>query len=154
EVALTGGSGAGGSFVPGTDTPTLRFKLVDKTGALVSTLKTDATYSATAIVSGPTDDRQRVYGPLTMKTQGTLSYDAASGVSTYVFPTVFPLTSVAPFNTTPTATRANGAGTYTVWAYVNKTIAASGQSTRAAANTVVDFLVGGATALRPRQVVA
>ena len=72
-----GASGPGGSFVAGTDTPTLTFQLVDKTGAVVSTLKTDSTLSGTAILSGPTDDRQRVYGPLTIKTQGTLSYDAA-----------------------------------------------------------------------------
>jgi hypothetical protein len=153
-VALGGGSGPGGSFVVGTDTPTVTFKLADKTGAVVATLKSSPLLSATAIVSGPTDDRQRVYGPLAVKTQGTLSFDPVAGTYSYVFPSPFPASAQAPYNTTPPSTRANGAGTYTLWLYVNQTISVNGQSFRAAANAVVDFAVGAAAPLRPRQVVA
>jgi len=154
NVALAGGSGAGGSFVVGTDTPKLTFQLTNAAGAMISTLKTDATLSGTAIVSGPTDDRQRVYGPLTIKSAGTLTYDAPSSTYTYTFPTVFPANSIAPYNTTPTTTRANPAGTYTLWLYVNQTISVNGSSFRATANSVTDFAVGGAVTVRPRQVVA
>ncbi|HEX9104285.1 MAG TPA: hypothetical protein VF997_18875, partial [Polyangia bacterium] len=154
NVALTGGSGAGGSFVVGTDTPTITFQLVDGTGAVVSTLKSDSTLAATTIVSGPTDDRQRVYGPLTMKTAGTLTFDAGSGTYTYVLPSVFQASAIAPYNTTAAFTRPNVAGTYTLWLYVNKTIVVNGKSFRVAANSVTDFAVGAAGAIRPRQVVA
>ena len=154
NVALTGGSGAGGSFVVGTDTPILRFTLADSGGVVVSTLLTDATLSATAILSGPTDDRQRVYGPLTMKSQGTLTFDAPSAVYTYVFPTPFPAQAIAPYDTTAPFVRPNGSGTYTLWAYVNQSATINGQSLRFAANAVVDFAVGGAQAIQPRQVVA
>ncbi|MGZ3443204.1 MAG: multiheme c-type cytochrome, partial [Polyangia bacterium] len=152
NVTLTGGSGPGGSFVVGTDTPSLTFKLVDGTGAVVSTLKTDATLSATAILSGPTDDRWRVYGPLTVKTQGTLTFDAVAGTYTYVLPTPFPANALPPWNTS--LPRANGPGTYTLWFYVNKTVSANGTSFRAAANAVVNLAVGADAPLRPRQVIA
>jgi hypothetical protein len=152
NVALTGASGPGGSFVVGTDTPSLTFKLVDKTGAVVSTLKTDATLSATAILSGPTDDRWRVYGPLTVKTQGTLSFDAVAGTYTYVLPGAFPATALPPWNTS--LPRPNGPGTYTLWLYVNQTVSVNGQTFRAAANTVVNLAVGADAPLRPRQVIA
>lgn len=154
NVVLSGASGAGGSFVPGTDTPTVTFQLVDKTGAVVSTLKTDSTLSSTAILSGPTDERERVYGPLTVKTQGTLTFDGASGTYTYVFPSVFPTTALPPWNTTPATPRVNGPGTYTLWLYVNQTITVNGKSFRAAANSVTDLLVGGATTLQPKQVIS
>jgi hypothetical protein len=152
NVALAGGSGAGGSFLVGTDTPTLTFQLMNSTG-VVATLKSDATLSGTAIVSGPTDDRQRVYGPLTIKSQGTLSFDGTS-TYTYVFPSTFPANAIAPYNTTAPFVRPNLAGTYTLWLYVNQTLTVNGVSTRVAANAVVDFAVGGADAIRPRQVVA
>jgi hypothetical protein len=153
NVALAGGSGAGGSFVPGTDTPSLTFQIADKTGALVTTLKTDATLSGTAILSGPTDDRQRVYASQSIKTQGTLTFAAATSTYTYTWPGVFPINTLAPLNTTAPYVRTNGPGTYTVWLYINKAINANGQSTRAAANAVVDFSVGGG-AIRPRQIIA
>lgn len=154
NATLTGGSGPNGSFVIGTDTPTVTFQLVDGTGAVVSTLKTDSSLSATAILSGPTDDRQRVYGPLTVKSQGTLTYDGAAGTYTYVLPGVFPATAQLPFNSTGLTPRANGPGTYTLWLYVNKTITVNSASTRVAANAVIDFAVGGDLKIQPRQVVA
>ena len=50
--------------------------------------------------------------------------------------------------------RPNLPGTYTVWLYINEAITASGQSFRDAANAVVDFELGDAQPLRPRQVVS
>lgn len=154
KVTLGGASGSGGAFVPGSDTPVLTFGLVDGTGTAITTLKTSSIFSATAIVSGPTDDRQRVYGPLTMKSQGTLAFDATTGLYTYTFPSAFPVGALAPYNTTAPYSRANQPGTYTLWLYVNQTVTAGGQTFRAAANSVVDFPVGTTAPLQPRQVVA
>lgn len=83
--AISGGSGAGGSFAVG-DVPVVTWKLLDNTGAPIANLKTDATLSSTAIVAGPTDDRQRIYPQLNPKTQGTLAYDAASGSYSWTLP--------------------------------------------------------------------
>jgi hypothetical protein len=152
NVTVTGGSGPGGSFVVGTDTPTVTFKLLDGGGAAIATLKSDATLSATAIVSGPTDDRQRVYASTAIKS--AVSFDSASGTYTYMYPTPIPANALPPLNTTAPFLRPNGAGTYTLWLYVNQTISANGRSFRAAANAVVDFPVGAAAPLRPRQVIA
>jgi hypothetical protein len=152
---LTGATGASGSFQIG-DTPVLTFRLVDRTGAPVADLKTNATLSGTVIVSGPTDDRQRVYGPLTMKSAGTLTLvDASSGSYSYTLPGPFPAASVAPYNVlpAPTMTRANGPGTYTLWAYVNDSVTVAGSSVRGAANASIDFALGAAAPTRPRQVV-
>jgi hypothetical protein len=156
NAALSGGTGSGGSFVIGTDTPTLKFQLANANG-IVSTLKTDAKLSATVIVSGPTDDRQRVYGPLTVKSQGSLTFDGTS-TYTYQLPSLFPASAQAPYNTTLTP-RLNPAGTYTLWLYVNQTISSNGQSARVAANAVVDFAAVTLPAavpapIQPRQVVS
>ncbi|MDB4969784.1 MAG: decaheme cytochrome c [Myxococcales bacterium] len=152
SLSLGGGSGAGGSFVIG-DTPTLSFKLLDKSAAPLATLKTDAALSATAIVSGPTDDRQRVYAQLNPKTQGTLVYDAPSSTYSWTLPSTLPALALAPLNTTAPFNRPNLPGTYTLWIYVNATVVAGGVSFRGAANGVVDFALG-AGPIRPRQVIA
>jgi OmcA/MtrC family decaheme c-type cytochrome len=152
SVTMSGGSGASGSFAVG-DTPIVTFRLLDNTGAPIANLKTDATLSTTAIVAGPTDDRQRIYPQLNPKSNGTLAYDTASSTYTWTLPTPIAANAQAPLNTTAPFTRPNVAGTYTMWLYVNKTVSVNGLSFRGAANAVVDFSLGGAP-LRPRQVVA
>ncbi|MCU1279816.1 MAG: hypothetical protein JWM53_3362, partial [bacterium] len=152
SLVLGGGSGAGGSFAVG-DTPVASFQLLDKSGAPVATLKSDATLSATAIVSGPTDDRQRIYAQLNPKTQGVLAYDAGSSTYSWTLPSSLPANALAPLNTTAPFVRPNVAGTYTLWLYVNQSVTVDGTSFRGAANGVVDFSVGGG-AIRPRQVIA
>ncbi len=152
NVTVTGGSGPSGSFVVGTDTPTVSFKLLDNTGAVISTLKTDATLSATVILSGPTSARQRVYASTSIAK--LVSFDAASGTYSYTYPTAFPANALQPLNTTAPFVRPNGPGTYTLWLYVNQTVTVGGSSFKAAANGVVDFAVGGAVPIQPRQVVA
>lgn len=151
-ATLAGGSGANGSFVPGTDTPKLTFALVDGAGNAIADLKTNAAYSTTCIVSGPTSDRQRVYPQLNPKKDGTLAYDAASGTYTYTLPTPMPTTAQAPLNSTAPFPRANGPGTYTLWFYLYKTVPVGASSFRAVANLVVDYSVGGG-AIQPRRVV-
>jgi hypothetical protein len=156
-AALAGGSGAGGSFQIG-DTPVLSFKLVDQSGAVVSDLATNASLSGTVIVGGPTDDRQRIYAPLSMKSAGTLAFDAPSGTYRYTFPSPIAATALPPLNVTlpvpPPAPRANPPGTYSAWAYVNETVAAPGGSVRDAANALVDFNLASTAPLAPRQVIA
>jgi hypothetical protein len=153
DFTISGASGANAVFQIG-DTPVARFRLVDKTGTVVPDLKTNAALSATAIVSGPTDDRQRVYGPLTVKTTGSLVYDGATGLYTYTLPTPIPATAIAPYNTTGLPVRPNGPGTYTMWLYVNEAFTLNGQSFRDAANVVYDFKLGADQPIRPRQVIA
>ncbi len=161
DVALFGSTGpspspGAGSFVIGTDTPSIRFQLSNASG-IVSTLKTDHTLSATAIVSGPTSNRQRVYGPLTINTQAALSFDGTSAY-TYQFPSPFPALAQAPYNTT-LPPQLNIPGTYTAWLYVNQTISSNGASARVAANAVVNFAAIASPAatpmaLQPRQVIS
>ncbi len=149
NLTLSGASGPNGTFLVG-DTPVIKFGLVDKTGAAVIDLATDRTKSGTVIVAGPTDDRQRVYGPLTMS---GLVYDAPSATYTYTLPSTFPANALAPYNTTLLG-RANGPGTYTLWAYVNQSVTALGQSVRDAANGAVDFKFGADQPVQPRQVIS
>jgi OmcA/MtrC family decaheme c-type cytochrome len=147
NVALSGASGANNTFQVG-DVMAVSFQLVDKTGANVADLKTNATLSGTLIVSGPTDDRQRVIGPNTMKT-AQLAYNATTQTYTYTFPAAIPATAIAPYNTTAPYSRANAPGTYTLWTYVNDAVT----GTRGAANAVVNFKLGADQPIVPRQVV-
>jgi hypothetical protein len=128
NVKVTGGSGAGGSFLVG-DTLTLKFQLFDNqaTPAPVADLATNGAWAGTFLVAGPTSNPQRVYGigsgGLNMKTagQGTLTYDAPSQTYTYVPTGTWPANSLAPINNPGAGTQANPAGNYTVWFYWAKT---------------------------------
>jgi hypothetical protein len=153
DAAVGGGSGPGGAIVVGVDTPRVTFQLVDQAGTPMTTLKTDATLSGTAILSGPTDDRQRVYASQSIKTGSALVLDSATQTYTYTFPGPFPAQTLAPLNATAPFTRTNGPGTYTVWLYINQTLNIAGQAPRFAANAVVDFRVGSAGTVQPRQVI-
>jgi hypothetical protein len=153
QVALAGASGSNGVFQVG-DTPSLTFQLSDKTGAAITDLISNGAYSGTIIVSGPTDDRQRAFGPLDMRSTGTLSYDTASKLYTYVFPSKFPAQALTPFNAQAAFSRMNATGTYTMWAYVNESLSVGNQSFSDAANAVVDFKFGVDAPVRPRQVIS
>lgn len=154
-LALSGDSGKAGTFQVG-DTPTVAFKLSDKTGAVIEDLIANKNLSPTLVLAGPTDDRQRVYGPLGMKAQGKLTYDAASRTYSYVLPGPFPAQSLSPFNTDPAAgMRVNPPGTYTVWVYVYENLSAGGASFRDSGGALLDFRFGDETLpLRPQQVVS
>jgi hypothetical protein len=151
NVTLTGASGAMGSFQIG-DPLGLTFQLKDAAGNLVTDLKTNANLSGTVIVSGPTDDRQRIYAGTSMKTAGTLTFDAGTSTYSYTLPGTIPGTALPPLNTVGVAGRATTAGTYTMWAYINESLLAG--AVRDAANAVVDFDLGTTAAIQPRQVIS
>ena len=105
-LAMTGGTGAMGTVQAG-DVLTLHFKLEDSKGNGIADLKTNAALSSTLVIAGPTNDRQRVIGPLTVKTAGTLAYDGTA--YSYTLPAPFPAQALSPYNTTSPG-RQNGAG--------------------------------------------
>ena len=153
QPALSGASGPNGTFQLG-DVPSLKFQLVDQAGTLITDLIANSAYSGTATVAGPTDDRQRVIGPLDMMSTGTLTFDGSTNWYTYVFPFPFPAQALTPFNAQAPFSRANNPGTYTLWAYLNKNITVGNQSFFDAANAVVDFKFGADLPIRPRQVIS
>jgi hypothetical protein len=151
KVALSGSSGPNGTFMVG-DVPTLSFQLSDSSGNVITNLLTTSTLSPTVIVGGPTTARQRVIGPLSMKTTGTLTFDATTNLYTYVFPSGLPAAALSPYNTTLDG-GTNLAGTYTMWAYINDSLSDNGVSFDDVANAVVDFSFGADLPIQPRQVV-
>ncbi len=156
NLTLSGGKGQNGAFKAG-DTPTVTFQLQDKAGNNVVDLISNKNLSASAVVSGPTSDRQRVLGTasgaITVKTSGTLTFDANKNVYTYVFPSPIPAGALAPLNSADPGRASNPDGTYTLWLWVNEALTVNGVSVRDTANGIVDFLLGNATAVQPRQVV-
>ncbi len=157
--AALSGSSAGALFVPG-DIPAITFSLVDKSGAAVNDLSpvpNPNPYSATAIISGPSSDRQRLIGPITISLTAASFVANGNGGYTYTFPSPLPLLAQSPYNTlTPGVV--NPTGSYTAWLYVNKALTLNGQSFRDVANAVVDFGFkinpgDAAPIIKPRQVV-
>jgi len=151
DVVLSGGTGTGGSFKVG-DVPTIKFKLSNKAGTVVTDLKTNPIFSGTIIVSGPTNDPRRVYASTAIKcpptgtcaaTVGTLTFDSTTNLYTYVAgpsgPSStgvgIPATSLSPLNSTDPGVT-NPPGTYAVWLYVNQTLCADGSTPTVAGSTV------------------
>jgi hypothetical protein len=151
QVAL-GGATAPDGFTVG-DVPILTFALSDAT-SVIADLKTNAAYAATLVLAGPSEAPQRVFGPLALKTTGTLSYDAATGRYTYRFPTAWPASTLPPYNTSATTPSPALPGGYTAYLYVSKAITSGGVTYRDAANALVEVALGGGTGARPRQVVS
>ena len=155
NVALTGGSGANGTFQVG-DTPTVTFSLSNANGT-VNDLISNTIYSVRVVAGGPTTDRQRIYGTATSalnaKTagQGTLT-STGDGTYSYVFPGPIPAAPMPPINTT-TARASNPPGTYTVWFYINETITVGTTSVREATNALLNFELGDTAPVRPKQVI-
>jgi OmcA/MtrC family decaheme c-type cytochrome len=121
NVAVTGGSGTGGSFNIG-DKPTLSFELFDNTGAPVTNLTTPGSgWSGTFIVAGPTSNPQRVYGSATGGLAMTSStYNSSTQTWTYTPPTTWPANALAPINS-GLAPQPAPTGSYTVWFYWART---------------------------------
>lgn len=136
------------------DRITLKFKLVDKNGAAVTNLVSgtgSGAMSGTVVVSGPIDDRQRLTVPLSIKTTGTLTHDG-SGAYTYVLPADIPSNALLPFNVATGTPRANGAGIYSVYFYINESFSTPYPlSYRDAPDLVVNFKLGATTASTSRQ---
>jgi hypothetical protein len=132
------------------DVPTVSFHFADKNGPIVD-LKLNSAYSLTALIAGPTDDRQRMY-PSLSKTGGALS-GGANGDYTFTFPSPIPVAAQLPYNSADPV-RDNPPGTYTLWFYIYKSVTVGNQSIRDVANSIVDFKFGdGAMPLRPRRIV-
>ncbi len=129
DFAIAGGSGPTGAFLP-SDKINLRFKLLDRASNPVDLLAKSASgsdiYQINFVVSGPTNDRQRlVGGGGAPPSRASLALEAGSWKYTLDNPDKsgnaqgLPATSLAPLNTPAgTAGRANPAGTYTVYFYV------------------------------------
>jgi hypothetical protein len=157
----------------------VRFTLTTGDGASVTNLRTASALSATLILAGPSDDPQRVFGPLTMKSSGAFTCPAGEtapgnrqcvgGIYDYALPKQhfsssattgeFPHLALAPYNTvpgtpvgTPDPTRPNAAGTYTLWLYVNEAFSTPA-SFRDAANVLLPFRAGTAGPVLPREVI-
>ncbi len=153
QVALSGGTGAAGTFSLG-DTPVLRFRLVDSTAASITDLVSNTVYSAALVVAGPTSAPEQLYpSSLNVKT-GSVSYDAVADLYTYTFPSPLPASAVAPLDTTALYSRPNPPGTYTAWLYVDKAGTDDGVAFTNAGNALVQFDIGTAAPLQPRQVIS
>jgi hypothetical protein len=154
DVALSGATGASGVVAVG-DVLTLKLKLADRTGKVVADLKSNSALSGTVVLAGPTNDPQRVLGPLSMKTAGTLTYDAATTEYTYVFPSAFPAMAAAPLNTDPASfNRVNPPGAYSLWVYVNESLTYGSRSFRDFAGAQLSFKALADSPARPRQVIS
>ena len=157
NVTVQGASGPNGTFKTG-DPVGISFTIKDRTGAVVTNLKTAASWSGNAIVAGPTSDVRHVWPAQSMKTQGTLAaFDPATQTYTYTFPnltgsTGWPVNSHPPVNTDPTTgpTQVNPPGSYTIWIWFFNTI--NGQREYADHVETVRYLDDKAP-LKPREIV-
>jgi hypothetical protein len=165
EYSISGGSGPNGEFHIN-ETPTIKFKLTcDHSFApmtcptgIVADLKTNSTLSGNLVVAGPSDDRQRIYGPtgtVNIKTTGNLTYDMVTSFYTYVFPNPIPPQAFTPLNNPTLPQRDNVSGSYTVYLYVTESFSGP-PSFSDYASVVKDFnlVVNNVTLpVRPRQVI-
>jgi OmcA/MtrC family decaheme c-type cytochrome len=152
-TAVTGATGAGGSFRSG-DRITVRFTVKDDND---TPLEFSSLNRISLYVSGPTFNYQRV---IASQSDGlTRGIDLGSGTVSYTFAMPIPATYLAPLNDTATFTdgELTGqpllAGTYTVGIEVRKDYDIDGASYRDVGNGSVDFRFGGASVIEPRQVV-
>lgn len=137
DVEMSGGTGPKGAFVA-SDIPTLAFRLVDGEGAAVTDLGKNTSLSGTLVIAGPTDDRQRIAGPIPILSQGSLSAKG-DGAYEYVLPSPLPAEALSPLNAEDPLGRTNPAGTYTLWLFLSESLTVKGRSVRDAANAVLDF---------------
>ena len=154
-TGLAGGSGAGGSFAVG-DRISVTYTIKKDDGS-----DWDITEMSRAriLVSGPTFNYQRVIPEL--QDLATASVRNADGSYTYRFADPIPAVYAAPYNDTPSFGPGDGeltgqplvGGTYTVGLYTRWDFDVEGESAEQAGNVTFDFLLGGATALAPREVV-
>ncbi len=147
-LTVNGASGGNGVVKVG-DVLTVQFKLQDAAGNTIPDLKTNAALSATVIVAGPTDDRQRIFASTTV-TKAALTFDGTT--YSYALP-AFPASAQTPLNTTGLTPRVNPAGTYSVMLYVNENLTVGGRSVRDAGQALTDFKFGADQPIRGREVI-
>ncbi len=156
-LELNGAKGPTGNFKPG-DTMSVKFRVAKTDG---TSWHLDEMDSTRAIVSGPTNDYQRLIGQVSdIKTAAT---DNGDGTYTYDFPTPIPATYLAPLNDSPAFDEDDGErtgqalvdGTYTMGMYFYWRYNAGDDSHREVGTTTVDFLIGTTVAaIESRAVVA
>jgi OmcA/MtrC family decaheme c-type cytochrome len=153
-TGLSGGTGAGGNFLPG-DLITVEFTLTKDDG---SGWDIDEMGSTRMYVSGPTQNYNRV---ITQQSDvGDLAVHLGDGTYRYTFPAI-PDVYAAPYNDTATFDEDDGEltgqnlldGTYTVSGYMRWTFEVEGESLRDADDDSMSFLLGNSAVWQPREVV-
>ena len=153
---IAGGSGTNGNFMPG-DTVSVTFTIATKAGTPVPLA---ALSRGGILVSGPTSGYQRVI-PIVSDVKN-VAVSNSDGSYTYKFATALPATYAAPYNDTASFGVDDGeltgqplaSGTYTVGMEAARPVIADGVTLNDAGNAVANFLVGSATTLDTRDVVA
>jgi OmcA/MtrC family decaheme c-type cytochrome len=153
---VAGGSGAGGSFLPG-DFVTVHFTVKTDTGQDLDLPSLD---SGSIYVSGPTFNYQRV---LASKSDlRTASLYAGAGVWSYTFESPIPATYLPPVNDSASFGPGDGElsgqplldGTYTVGIQGYRNYDVDGDAVRDPGVGIGHFLLGAAVSIEPREVVA
>jgi hypothetical protein len=155
-TGVAGGTGTNGNFAPG-DPVRATFTVTDRSGARIPL---DALSHLAILVSGPTDNYQRVI-PLVEGIAPATTWNA-DGSYTYAFATPLPGTYAAPYNDTPAFGAADGertgqplaSGTYTVGMEAARELVAGDKHFTDAGNATRNILVGNATAVDTRAVVS
>lgn len=155
-LAITGGSDTGGGFLPG-DTVSVTFK-VTKDDA--SPWRLDEFALGRTLISGPSFNYQRVIPE--QRNVATAAVYNGDETYTYTYPVPLPAVYAAPLNDTASFGPNEGelagqpllAGTYTLGLYFRWSYTVDGESFRAAHNATADFLLGGASTIARREVVA
>ena len=129
DVSVLGATGPdAGVFLPG-DVPMVHFKVQADGGVPVTDLLNNAALRYSVVLSGPTDDPQRVYDTVSAKGDGgvsaPLSFDAVSGSYTFKFGAGWPADSFPPYNGDG-GVRANPSGSYSLYLYVYQNFNVSG----------------------------
>ncbi|MBK8178200.1 MAG: hypothetical protein IPK67_04770 [Planctomycetes bacterium] len=154
-TGVSGGSGAGGRFLPG-DTLSVNFTLQQDDG---TDWDIGEFGTMRALVSGPTFNYQRVMAEKSdLVTTAVLEDD---GSYTYTFPTALPATYLAPLNDSASFGVEDGEltgqalldGTYSVGVYGSWDYTVDGATKRDADDAVFDFVIGQTGTAEPRTVV-
>ena len=154
-VALTGGSGPGGRFLPG-DTLSVQFRAQKDDGSDWDLAELS---SGRALVSGPTYNYQRVLAQVTDVI--TNAVELADGSYRYTFATPIPPEYLAPLNDGDAFDSTDGEltgedlldGTYTLGLYFRWNYTLDDEDERDAGEVVHDFVIGTTGDVEPRQVV-
>jgi len=154
--SVSGGSNSNGSFRPG-DHVTLRFRLEKRDGSRWSLREMHA---ASALVSGPTFNYQRVIAEQTDLVERALEQSDGSWVYTFADP--LPAQYLAPLNDSDHPGASEGEltgaelldGTYTAGLALAWDYSVAGKPFRDAGNATIDLRLGTSAVFAPRAVVS